>query len=103
MIHPNIIDSELVKLYNTDTPIKDIEAHFGVSRTTVFEHLRKAGGVSNRRGALVWTDMEEYQLIAAYIYNCTGQDLSDSVPTRSLNACKGHLVKLRRVKGGVVR
>ena len=103
MKHQQIIDSELVEMYYAKVPLEEIMFHFGAAHSTIYEHLRKSGVKLNRQRALGWTDIEDYQLIEAYMSRCTGQTLCDRVPTRTLDGIKGRLSKHRRVKGGVVR
>lgn len=100
---PNPIDKEIVKMYNNNAPIDDITSRFRLSHWTIYSRLRNNGVVPNRNASNTWTDMEDYQLIAAYIYNTTGQAYCEWVPTRTYEAIQSRLKKLRRVKGGVVR
>ena len=103
MIRPNIIDSELIELYNTDTPIKDIMAHFGTSHSTLYRHIGKVNEKLNRKRYASWTDKEESQLVAARNAGVTGRELCDYIPTRTLASIKGHIVKMRRESGGEFR
>lgn len=100
---PTPIDKEIVRMYNDNAPIDDITSRFHMSHWTIYSRLRASGIVPNRKSANSWTDMEDYQLIAAYVYNVTGQAYCEHVPTRSYEGIQSRLKKLRRVKGGLVR
>ena len=93
----NIDDIELVRMYNNDVPIPDLMAHFNINRTVIYKHLKKAGAPTHRRSP-AWTPEEERQLIAARNAKCTGQEYEKWIPTRSLPAIKGHLLKMRLCK-----
>ena len=96
----NINDDELVRMYNNDVPIPDLMAHFNINRTVIYKHLKKAGATHRR--CPVWTQEEEAQLIAARNAGCTGQEYEAWIPTRSLPAIKGHLIKMR-MRGARIR
>lgn len=103
MSHSNISDVELVKMYDDKVLLGDLTTYFDVSHWTIYKHLRDNNVVPNRKQHQRWSDMEDYQLIAAYIYNTTGQAYCEHVPTRSYDGIQSRLKKFRRVKGGVVR
>ena len=103
MTPPNPINEEIVRMYQNDAPIDDITSHFHLSHWTIYSRLRASGITPNRKSANAWTDIEDYQLITAYIGNITGQAYCEEVPTRSYEGIQSRLKKLRRVKGGVVR
>ena len=94
MRRANINDDELVRMYNNDVPIPELMAHFNINRTVIYKHLKKAGAPTHRRSP-AWTSEEERQLIAARDAGCTGQEYEEWIPTRSLPAIKGHLLKMR--------
>ena len=94
MRRADINDDELVRMYNDGVPISEIMAHFNISRSVIYKHLKKAGVPTHGRCA-TWTPEEEAQLIAARNAKCTGQEYEAWIPTRSLPAIKGHLLKMR--------
>lgn len=103
MIHQNIIDNELVAMYDAKASLEEMMTHFDASHSTIYSHLKNVGVIPNRKVSPNWSDLEDYQLIAEYIYNTTGRDYCRWVPTRSYAAIKARLRMFRRVKGGVVR
>lgn len=84
-------DDRMVRMYNDHMPMSEIEKHFTVDRRTIYRHLRWKDVEPNRKVSPAWTPHEEMQLIDAVRNNASGQEYTDYVPTRTKNACKGHL------------
>ena len=98
----DINDDDLVMLYNTGTPMPELEKPFAASHTVLYAHLKKNGARLNRKASLPWTPTEEDQLIAARAANCTGQEYGEWIPTRSLAAIKSY-IKTMRERGRMQR
>lgn len=87
-------DNLIVRMYNNGDLVSDISTYFGVDGRTIYRHLRTQGIEPNRKVSPLWTEKEELQLIDAHRNGVTGRAYEDWVPTRTKDACKGHIRKL---------
>lgn len=69
------------------------ECH-AVDARTIYRHMRWHGVEPSRKVSPAWTPHEEMQLADAVRNGASGQGYTDYVPTRTKNACKGHLRNL---------
>lgn len=84
-------DDRMVKMYNNNVLVSDMEKYFKSDRRTIYRHLRTKGIEPNRKVSPSWTPHEEMQLIDAVRNGATGIEYTYYVPTRTKTACKGHL------------
>jgi len=91
----HVLDDDLmVRMYNNNDLMSDIEKHFEVGRRAIYRHLRTKDVEPNRKVSPLWTPHEEMQLMDAVRNGITGREYEEWVPTRTKYACKGHLRKL---------
>ena len=84
-------DDKMVRMYNDNMLMSNIEKHFCVDRRTIYRHLRSKGIEPSRKVSPKWTPKEELQLMDAVRNGITGRAYEDWVPTRTMTACKGHI------------
>ena len=87
-------DDKIVRMYNDCVRMSVIEKEFLVDRRTIYRHLRTKGIEPNRKVSPGWTPREEMQLADAVRNGITGREYEDWVPSRTKDACKGHLRKI---------
>lgn len=91
--------TEIIKMYNSGESTEDIMTRFNISRTTIYDRMRKSDIKFKRRCEPVWTKDEEEQLVAARKAGITGKEYCEYVPTRTFPAIRDHLFNLGLTSG----
>ena len=95
--------TEIIEMYNSGASTRDIMAHFNISRTTIYDRMRKSDIEFKHRCEPVWSDAEEQQLISARKAGITGSEYYDYIPTRTFPAIRDHLFNLGLTSGRDIR